>query len=160
MTITPVDEVTFSIVDAGGPEAGWALTQYFTELQQRFPDGFDPGDGADDAAEQLNPPRGLFLIATRGGVTLGCGALNFLDDDTAEVKRMWISPPSRGLGLGKRLLARLEDEIRRAGRSKVVLDTNGALTEAIAMYRACGYVDIDSYNDNPYAQLWFAKTLL
>jgi ribosomal protein S18 acetylase RimI-like enzyme len=73
---------------------------------------------------------------------------------------MWVNPQRRGLGLGKRLLARLEAEIQVAGRSIVVLDTNRSLTEAIAMYRACGYEEIDRYNDNPYAQLWFAKSLL
>lgn len=148
-----------SIVDAAGDEARWALTQYFSELHRRFPHGFDPGDAVDDAAIQLNPPHGLFLVAGRDGMTLGCGALSFLDDDTAEIKRMWISPDSRGLGLGKRLLARLEDESRRAGRINVVLDTNGTLTEAIAMYRAGGYVDVDVYNDNPYADHWFTKSL-
>ncbi len=101
----------------------------------------------------------MFLVAGRRDVIVGCGALSFLDDTTAEIKRMWISPQSRGLGLGKRLLARLEEESCRAGRTHVVLDTNGTLIEAIAMYRAGGYVDIDAYNDNPYADHWFAKTL-
>ena len=72
---------------------------------------------------------------------------------------MWVSRQRRGLGLGKRLLAYLEAEIREAGRSIVVLDTNRTLTEAIAMYRSCGYESVDRYNDNPYAQLWFSKPL-
>ena len=154
-----MDDVAFSIVDASRDEAQWALTQYFAELHRRFPNGFDPGDAADDAAIQLNPPYGLFLVAVCDGVTLGCGALNFLDDETAEIKRMWISRHSRGLGLGKRLLARLEAESLRAGRANVVLDTNGTLIEAIAMYRSCGYVEVDAYNDNPYAEHWFAKSV-
>lgn len=156
---TAVGDVDFAIVDAASNEARGALTQYFDELDRRFPLGFEPGDAVDDAAVQLNPPHGLFLVAGRDGVTLGCGALSFLDDDTAEIKRMWINPQSRGLGLGTRLLSRLEDESRRAGRTNIVLDTNGTLTEAIAMYRASGYVDVDAYNDNPYADHWFAKTL-
>ena len=61
--------------------------------------------------------------------------------------------------LGKRLLAHLEDEARQAGRSTVILDTNGVLTEAIAMYTAAGYTARDRYNDNPYAQHWFTKRL-
>ena len=157
--MTPVNEIALTIVDASSRDARWALTEYFAELQRRFVDGFDPGDGADDAATQFTPPRGLFLIAAREGDTLGCGALQFLDDERGEIKRMWISPHSRGLGVGKRLLARLEDEIRRSGRSIAVLDTNATLTEAIAMYRASGYREIEPYNDNPYAGLWFSKTL-
>jgi ribosomal protein S18 acetylase RimI-like enzyme len=61
--------------------------------------------------------------------------------------------------VGKRLLARLEEEARSAGRSRIVLDTNSVLTEAISMYRAAGYHNIASYNDNPYAELWFEKRL-
>ena len=72
---------------------------------------------------------------------------------------MWISSQSRGIGLGKRLLAHLEGEARRAGRSRIVLDTNGSLTEAIAMYEAAGYVQTARYNDNPYAEHWFTKML-
>jgi ribosomal protein S18 acetylase RimI-like enzyme len=93
------------------------------------------------------------------GRTVGCGAVLHLDETTAEIKRMWISPASRGRGIGRRLLARLEDEVRAAGRTSVVLDTNGSLTEAIAMYGAAGYDPADRYNDNPYAQHWFTKTL-
>jgi ribosomal protein S18 acetylase RimI-like enzyme len=83
----------------------------------------------------------------------------FLDDETAEIKRMWISAEVRGRGLGKRLLARLEDEVRAGGRSAVLLDTNGALTEAIAMYESAGYRATTRYNDNPYAERWFSKRL-
>jgi len=61
--------------------------------------------------------------------------------------------------MGKRLLARLEELARVSGRTRVVLDTNGVLLPAIAMYRSSGYIDIDRYNDNPYAEHWFAKDL-
>lgn len=91
--------------------------------------------------------------------TLGCGGLQRLDDRTAEIKRMWIHPDWRGLGLGGRLLARLEAAARGLGRSRVVLDTNETLTEAITMYERAGYHPIDRYNDNPYAHHWFAKDL-
>jgi GNAT superfamily N-acetyltransferase len=154
-----MENVTLTIVDAGATEARWAMSQYFEELAQRFPGGFVPGDALDVAAIRYNAPTGLFVIARVAGETVGCGALDFLDDTSAEIKRMWISPQIRGIGLGKRLLARLESEARRAGRPRVVLDTNGSLTEAIAMYEASGYARTDPYNDNPYAEHWFAKTI-
>jgi ribosomal protein S18 acetylase RimI-like enzyme len=153
------DEVTFSVVDAASHKAQWAMTQYFAELHARFADGFDPEGALDAAATALNPPNGAFVVATHAGDVVGCGAIQFLDDDRGEIKRMWISPTARGLGLGKRLLTHLEGEIRAAGRSMVVLDTNKSLTEAIAMYGSCGYESVDPYNDNPYAQVWFVKTL-
>jgi ribosomal protein S18 acetylase RimI-like enzyme len=135
------------------------MAQYFHELDKRFSDGFDPGDALDEAATGYNPPNGAFVTATYADELVGCGAIQFIDGDTAEIKRMWISRQRRGLGLGKRLLTYLEGEIRASGRSIVVLDTHRSLTEAIAMYRSRGYESIDRYNDNPYAQLWFSKSL-
>lgn len=154
-----VEAVTFSVVDAGSVEARRAMSQYFEELATRFAGGFAAGDAFDEAAARYNPPTGAFIVARAAGETIGCGALDLLDDTTAEIKRMWISAASRGLGLGKRLLARLEAEARRAGRSRVILDTNGALTEAIAMYESSGYVPTTRYNVNPYAEHWFTKAL-
>ena len=154
-----MESVTFSVVPAGSADARVAMTAYFDELDARFPGGFDPGRALDDAPSQYDPPNGAFLLVTADGETVGCGAVAFLDGETAEIKRMWISPGSRGAGIGKRLLARLEDDARRAGRSRAVLDTNATLTEAVAMYEAAGYVPTDRYNDNPYAQRWFTKAL-
>jgi GNAT superfamily N-acetyltransferase len=88
---------------------------------------------------------------------VGCGALHWFDDTTAEVKRMWIDSKVRGIGLGRRTLGYLEDEARRAGCTRIVLDTNEALVEAIAMYRALGYRDVEPYNENPDAHHWFEK---
>lgn len=155
----PVDDLALVAVDAGSEPAQAAMRAYFDELARRFPTGFDPGDALEEAAVLLNPPRGVFLLAVVDGRTVGCGGIQSLDEGTAEIKRMWVRPDSRGLGVGRRLLARLEDEARAGGSSRVVLDTNGTLEEAVAMYRAAGYGAIDRYNDNPYAQHWFAKSL-
>jgi len=152
--------VTFSIVDAASGQAHWAMAQYFGELDARFTDGFDPGDAFDEAAVLMNPPNGAFVVATYADEVAACGGIQFLDSDAAEIKRMWVDPRRRGLGLGKRLLTHLESEIRASGRSSVVLDTNKSLTEAITMYRSCGYEPIARYNDNLYAQLWFGKRML
>ena len=80
-------------------------------------------------------------------------------ETTSEVKRMWVSPTTRGRGLAKRLLAELEEETRSSGRLVVVLDTNATLTEAIRLYERQGFVAIARYNDNPYAHHWFRKQL-
>ena len=154
-----LDQPTFAVVDGGATEARWAMSRYFDELAARFPGGFDPGNALEEAAARYRPPTGVFVVARLDDETVGCGAVDLLDDTTAEIKRMWIAPTRRGTGLGKRLLARLEEEVRRAGRSTVILDTNGSLTEAIAMYQACGYVVTTRYNDNPYAEHWFTKAV-
>jgi ribosomal protein S18 acetylase RimI-like enzyme len=72
---------------------------------------------------------------------------------------MWVDQNVRGLGLGRRLLADLEAQAVRHGASVVRLDTNKALTEAIAMYRAAGYREVGAFNEETYAHHWFEKLL-
>ena len=151
--------MTFIVVDAASERARWAMRQYFDELERRFSGGFDDSNAFQEAEVDFNPPNGLFVVASSDGATVGCGAIQFLDDQTAEIKRMWVDPRRRGIGLGTRLLGHLEDQIQRSGRVRVVLDTNASLTEAIAMYGRLGYVPIERYNDNPYAHHWFEKSL-
>ena len=154
-----MSEVFVAVADAGSDAARWAMTQYFAELDARFPDGFDATGALDGATASYNPPAGLFLVATLDGVTVGCAGLQHLDAGTSEVKRMWVSPAARGRGLATRLLRMLEDETLASGRSSVVLDTNATLTEAISLYERRGYASVERYNDNPYAQRWFRKSL-
>jgi GNAT superfamily N-acetyltransferase len=72
---------------------------------------------------------------------------------------MWVRPEWRGVGLGGRMLQRVEDEAVALGHRVVRLDTRWVLTEAIVLYERSGYRAIDRYNDNPYATHWFEKHL-
>jgi ribosomal protein S18 acetylase RimI-like enzyme len=63
----------------------------------------------------------------------------------------------RGLGLGSRMLAALEEQGRELGFTTLRLETNGALTEAIALYQRAGYREVKPFNDEPYAHHWFVK---
>lgn len=146
-------------VDAGSPEAQTAMAQYFAELDVRFPAGFDAGGASAGDRLALNPPDGAFVVVRSDLDVIGCGGVQRLDEETGEIKRMWIHADWRGLGLGRRLLDHLEAVASQLGRTRVVLDTNGTLVEAIAMYGAAGYTEIARYNDNPYAQHWFEKRL-
>ena len=101
----------------------------------------------------------MFIVATLHGDAIGCGALKFHDDAPTELKRMWVAPSARGLGVGRRLLAELEQRAVDSGSRSVRLETNRTLTEAIAMYRAAGYQEVDAFNDEPYAHHWFEKRL-
>lgn len=157
--MTGVDEVTFSVVDVASDPARWAMTRYFDELARRFAQGFDAVAAFDDADLCFRPPHGVFVIALAGDAVIGCGAIQYVDESTAEIKRMWVDPARRGIGLGRSLLGHLEAQVRSTGRSRVVLDTNDSLTEAIAMYGRLGYIPIERYNDNPYADRWFEKSL-
>lgn len=148
-----------TIVDPASPEARWALNEYFTELDRRFVDGFDVAGALAEPADALGAPNGLFALALDGNEVVACGGVVFLDGTTGEIKRMWVHPSHRGRGLAGRLLRWLETQIVDSGRRRVVLDTNGVLAEAIAMYGRHGYEPIERYNDNPYAQHWFRKQL-
>ncbi|MFC7493929.1 MULTISPECIES: bifunctional helix-turn-helix transcriptional regulator/GNAT family N-acetyltransferase [unclassified Nocardioides] len=135
------------------PAAAEAAGRYFAELDRRFPGGFDPGE-PDHA--------GTFLLATSDGRPVAYGGVRVLDGElqgVAEIKRMWVDEAWRGAGLGSRMLRELEALARRLGHDRVVLDTNGTLTEAVAMYERAGYRAIARYNDNPYAEAWFEKDL-
>jgi GNAT superfamily N-acetyltransferase len=157
--MTDTADVVFSRVDAGSRDARWALKQYFDELDRRFDNGFKTDEALDEATPSFNPPSGLFVLAMRGDDVVGCGGVQWIDDATGEIRRMWVDSARRGIGLGKRLLGHLEGEVQSSGRGRVLLDTNARLPEAIAMYRALGYRDIERYNDNPYAHHWFEKLL-
>ncbi len=157
--MTGTAQVVLSRVDAGSTEARWALQQYFDELDRRFDGGFKTDEALDEATPSFNPPSGLFVLAMLGDEIVGCGGVQWIDGITAEIRRMWVDSARRGIGLGKRLLGHLEGEVQSSGRRRVLLDTNARLAEAISMYRALGYHDIERYNDNPYAHHWFEKAL-
>ena len=72
---------------------------------------------------------------------------------------MWVAPTARGLGLGRRLLRELEEHARRRGATATRLETNRALSEAIALYRSNRYVEVAPFNDETYAHHWFEKHL-
>ena len=146
-------------VDPADPAARFCVREYFAELDRRFGSGFDPGASISADDDELRPPRGLMLVATLRQEPIGCGALKFHADAPTELKRMWVAPSARGLGIGRRILAELESETARRGSSLLHLETNRSLTEAIALYRSSGYVEVDAFNDEPYAHHWFEKSL-
>jgi DNA-binding MarR family transcriptional regulator/GNAT superfamily N-acetyltransferase len=152
--------VCFAIEDPTTADARWCLEQYFAELDARFDAGFDPALSTLPDARELTPPVGLLLVARLRNRAIGCGALKFHGGAPADIKRMWIAPQARGIGLGRRLLHELEGHVRQSGVSAVRLETNRALPEAIALYRRSGYVEVEPFNDELYADHWFEKRLV
>ena len=135
------------------------LALYYAELDSRFPGGFDPDRAIAVSPPELLAPKGAFLVARLDGHPVGCGSVRKLGESTAEIKRMWIDPVARRCGVGRRLLAALEAKAVELGCRSIRLDTNAHLTEAVALYRSSGYVEVPAYNDNPYAAHWFEKAL-
>ena len=141
------------------PAARACLQAYAEELGRRFESGFDPARSLPAADQDMIPPAGLFLVATLHAEAVGCGGLKFHGAAPAELKRMWVAPAVRGLGLGRRLLTELEAHAAAHGVSVLRLETNGTLAEAISLYRASGYREVAAFSDEPYAHHWFEKTL-
>lgn len=140
-------------------EARWCLAQYYAELDRRFESGFDPTASLPAPASELTPPRGAFLVATVDGRAVGCGAVTGISVATGSIKRMWIAEEVRGLGVGRRILAALEELASRLGFNTLRLETNRSLREAIGLYTSSGYREVAPFNDDPYADHWFEKRL-
>lgn len=151
--------VQITVADPTSQDARWCIEQYFAELGERFETGFDPALGISAHPHELTPPAGLLLIARLREEPVGCGALKFHENAVGELKRMWVAPRARGLGLGRRLLLALEQEAREAGMTVLHLETNHTLVEAIELYRHSGYQEVEAFNDEPYAHHWFEKHL-
>jgi DNA-binding MarR family transcriptional regulator/predicted N-acetyltransferase YhbS len=151
--------VTIDLGDPACADARWCFEQYFAELNERFDAGFDPALSISAGASELTPPAGLMLVARLRQEPVGCGALKFHADAPSELKRMWVSPRVRGLGLGQRLLNELERHAKAAGVATLRLETNRSLTSAIAIYRRSGYQEVPAFNDEPYAHHWFEKQI-
>jgi len=150
--------VQVAVEDASTADGRWCLQQYFAELADRFDSGFDPANSI-TGEDELTPPRGLLLVARLHEEPVGCGGLSHLRDSAPEVKRMWVAPEVRGLGLGRRMLRELERHAAAAGAPTIRLETNRALAEAIQLYRSSGYREVPAFNDEPYAHHWFEKRL-
>ena len=151
--------VTIGVEDPTTPDAQWCIAQYFAELNARFEAGFDPSISISADAHELTSPAGALLIARLRQQPVGCGALKFHADAPAELKRMWVAPSARGLGVGRRLLHELEQQAKAMGARVIRLETNRALSEAIALYRRNGYHEVEAFNNEPYAHYWFEKQL-
>jgi ribosomal protein S18 acetylase RimI-like enzyme len=103
------------------------------------------------------PPHGNLLLARIDGEAAGCVALRRLDDDACEMKRLYIRPGHRGLGLGRLLVAAIVDDARSRGYRAMRLDTAPSMAAAQALYTELGFRDIPPYTVNPVAGTRFLE---
>lgn len=108
-----------------------------------------------------HPPTGaLFLATDLDGNAVGCVAVHRLGEtDDAEMKRLFVKPDYRGLGIGKSLIEAVLDMAREMGCKRLLLDTMPNMTSAIAAYEAFGFQKIDPYWNNVLPVIYYAKTL-
>ncbi len=153
----------FAIAEALDERAVTACRELFREYQQGLGvslcfQGFErelerlPGDYA--------RPRGRLLLARIAGEPAGCVALRGLEGGAGEMKRLYVRPAYRGMGIGRMLAECVIDEARALGYRALKLDTLPAMGEAQALYRELGFVDTEPYNDNPVEGARFLALVL
>lgn len=157
--ILNADQIQITRADPDAPEVAAALSAYAAFLTATIPDeGPNPIPLPLPDAPAYRPPHGAVLLARSDGLTLGTVSLHPLAPGLGEVKRLYIAPSARGLGLARRLMRAIEDEARTLGYRRLKLDTNGILTRAVALYRSEGWQDCEPYSPFP-ATCWFTKAL-
>jgi GNAT superfamily N-acetyltransferase len=149
-------EITVARRRADHPDSEALIAAYLRELEVRL-GGFDPARSVSAEPDEMELPKGVFLVIYEGEEPVACGGVKTLSPGVGEIKRMFVRASARGHGHGRRLLAALEAEGRALGHTRFLLDTAAPLKEAEALYLAAGYTKIDAYNDNPYAASWFEK---
>ncbi len=157
--MTGASAVVIEEAHPAGRDALRCLAQYFAELDVRFRNGFDPKLSLATSDEDFSAPRGCFFVARLLGHAVGCGALRVVDREIGEVKRMWVDPRVRGLGIGRKLLIELERRARTLKLKMLRLESNESLEEAHALYRSAGYVEVEPFNNERYAHHWFQKRI-
>ncbi|MTV13487.1 MULTISPECIES: helix-turn-helix domain-containing GNAT family N-acetyltransferase [Bradyrhizobium] len=153
------DGTALDEMDPRSDEARYCLGEYYAELARRFEKGFDVRLSRDPEAKDMVRPRGTFIVAMSDGLPIGCVGLKGSSSGFAEIKRLWVAPDARGLGLGRRLMNAAERAARELGITVLRLDTNSALPEAGQLYRRTGWTEIPRFNDDPYPDLFFEKHL-
>jgi len=133
--------VTVALADSSAPESLLLFEHLWKELGQLYgntgPCEFKPADvlGAGSA----------FVVARLDGRPVGCGAVRPLAPGVAEVKRMFVEPEARGLGVGRRILQELEREAGVLGYVALRLETGVKQPAAIALYEGAGYRRVERY---------------
>lgn len=153
------DQTVVRHADPKEEASRYCLQRYYAELAEAFEDGFDVSRSRDPQAERMMPPCGAFLLAMSDGLPVGCVGLKGDGTGTAEVKRLWVSPSARGLGLAYRLMEAVEEAARALSIGTLRLDTNRALPGALHLYRRLGWTEIGRFNDDPYADFFFEKEI-
>ena len=144
------------------------LSWIYAKIEREFNATWDVSSDVDKTANNLSkfaPPKGRLLLANYDGKIVGCVGLIKINDDIAELKRMYVKPSYQKKGIGKALLTAIIEEATQIGYSKVFLDSPGFLKEAHEFYYYFGFKKIQPYpeNDIPkqyyYNWLFMEKTL-
>ncbi|MGV8970595.1 MAG: GNAT family N-acetyltransferase [Microbacteriaceae bacterium] len=169
--------VSFREADVSDPAATVLLNEYFEHRAFGFPKEQGTYVTVLPRSEDFLAPTGVFVIAEGENLAgeeadVGCGGIRRIaglgnpdtngseeSATTFEVKHLWVRPHVRRTGVGRALVAELEERARLLGATELVLDTNDSLEAAGGLYLASGFSRIEPYNTNPNATAWYRKVL-
>ncbi|MEU4162627.1 GNAT family N-acetyltransferase [Actinoplanes sp. NPDC026670] len=146
------------------PDARGLRRDYYAEVAGRYwrrpatDEEIDQGLTG-DGAERLVPPSGGFVVGRHSGEPVACGGFLVLDQERAELTRIYVRPEFRGRGGADLLLEKLEGMAHELGLGTMVLNTRLDLIEARSLYQRHGYVEIPAYCSGPYMEVWYGKAL-
>jgi GNAT superfamily N-acetyltransferase len=129
------------MADLAEPSVRALLVDVLDELSERYGGSGDDTPISDD---DFTAPNGAFFVAEDAGKLVGCAGWRRHGDD-AELKRMFTAKAARGQGLGRRLLATIEESARQAGSARLILETGDKQPEAINLYESAGYTRIEDF---------------
>ena len=144
--------------DPEEPPASELLAEMRVELNDVY-ESFSRLDNPALSPGELRPPGGAYLVGFAGDDAVAGGGLRRLTDEVAEIKRMYVRPQARSRGVARALLVALEEAAVSLGYAAARLDTGPKQMHGLALYRSAGYVDVEPYNDNPFACFWGEKRL-
>lgn len=131
------------------------LIDFFNEI---YP-GRAARPGSVTTPDEMVPPTGTFLVGYEDGRPVAIGGVRGLENSICEIKRMYVVADARSRGVGRALLAALEDAARVLGFERVRLDAGPLQMHSRALFASAGYIEIPKYNDNHIAD-YFAEKLL
>jgi ribosomal protein S18 acetylase RimI-like enzyme len=162
---TPPSQV--SVTEPSSPEQMNSVREIFLEyagtlsVDLRF-QGFERE--LQELPGEYSPPRGTLLLAMVNNQVAGCCALRPLDSadepNASEMKRLYVRPAFRRLGLGRQLAEAVMDAARRYGYSSIFLDTLDEMETARALYEDLGFEEIPPYYHNPLPGAHYLRVLL
>lgn len=146
---------------SSSPASRALFDQYMALVRERVGDeGYVPAERIFATEDAFAGPGAAWLVAYRDGEAVGCGGLRTLAPGSAEIKRMFVAVSARRGGLGRALLRALEARALATGHDEVRLLATPMLGEALALYRAEGYVEIDrSERPGEPVEVWLRKPL-
>ena len=157
------------MAQANGEESGIMLVPFNESYKQKVFDftdkcfeelgkKFEP-DGRHDFYNNIGDNFVVFYCLFDQDKLIGTVALKKLDENTVELKAMYLDRSYRGKGLGRRLMNKIVDEAKRLGYESIVLDSMSQYKDALRLYERTGFKNTERYNDNLYADVFMKLDL-